>query len=104
MAQTQSRADRGLPNRIVENQRALLPEMRPQAELISLKRRADLLLAMHGKVHGGVEPGQHNLHQPVTAGTIRFLCILNEAVGQPEAPVEHLPAYRYRYIYTLLRR
>ena len=53
-----------------ENQRALLPEVRPQAELLLIQRRADLLHAVHGEVHVGMEPGQLDLHQPVTAGAV----------------------------------
>ncbi len=53
-----------------ENQRPLLPEMRPQAEHVPVQQRADLYDAVYREVHVGVEPGQLDLHQPATAGAI----------------------------------
>ena len=67
-------------NKKTESQRALLPEMRPQAKHIPVQQRAGLLLAVHREVHVGVEPGQHNLHQPVTERAIRFV-VSTGAVG-----------------------
>ena len=51
-----------------ENQRALLPEVRPETEHGPVERRADLLHPVHGEIHVRLEPGQRHLHPPVTAG------------------------------------
>ena len=51
-----------------ENQRALLPEVRPETGHVPVERRTDLLHPVHGEVHVGVEPGQLDVHPPVTAG------------------------------------
>jgi hypothetical protein len=53
----------GLP----EIERTLLREVRPPARLYSLQRRTDMLHAVHGKVHGGMEYSQQAVYSKDTA-------------------------------------
>ena len=51
-----------------EIERALLREVRPSARLFSLKRRTNLLHAVHGEVHGCMEYSQQAIHLENTTG------------------------------------
>jgi hypothetical protein len=51
-----------------ETKRALLREVCHSARLISFKRRTNVLHAVHGKVHGGMEYSQQAVHLEDTAG------------------------------------
>ena len=42
--------------------------MRPETRNLIIKRRDDMLHAVHGEVHGSVEYSQQAVHQPDTAG------------------------------------
>jgi hypothetical protein len=53
---------------ITESQRALLREVCTQAWNLVIQRRDDLLYAMHGEVHGGMEHCQQTVYQQDTAG------------------------------------
>ena len=53
---------------MLENQRALLRQVHPKARQHLQQRRADLPLAVHGQVHGGLEHGQQAVRLQNTAG------------------------------------
>lgn len=49
-------------NGTTENERGLLREVRPQARVLIIRRRADMLHELHGQVHGCVEPSELGIY------------------------------------------
>lgn len=79
----------------LENQRELLRKVRTQARNVDLEQRELLRYAVHGEVHGRLEPGQLCLPPKDTAGSRQQLPHMSY-LTLPCEYLDELPNCHYR--------